>query len=117
MSSNLGLPLLWFIAIVAMIPLALWLLKRSPMGAAMGAGANAPAKVVASLPLGPNQRVLTLEVGQGDERRWLLVGVTPQSINALHTLTPPPAAPAADSAAQPTPFAALMSKFAPPKKD
>lgn len=114
--SGFGLPLLWFIAIVAMIPLALWLLKRSPMGAAMGA-AGAPAKVVASLPLGPNQRVLTLEVGQGVERRWLLVGVTPQSINALHTLTPPPEAAAATGAAQPTPFAALLSKLAPPKKD
>lgn len=114
--SGFGLPLLWFIAIVAMIPLALWLLKRSPMGAAMGA-AGAPAKVVASLPLGPNQRVLTLEVGQGDERRWLLVGVTPQSINALHTLTPPAETPAAEGAAQATPFAALMSKFTAPKQD
>jgi flagellar protein FliO/FliZ len=114
--SGFGLPLLWFVAIVAMIPLALWLLKRSPMGAAMGA-AGAPAKVVASLPLGPNQRVLTLEVGQGEERRWLLVGVTPQSINALHTLTPPVESAAADAAAQATPFAALMSKFTAPKKD
>lgn len=115
--SGFGLPLLWFIAIIAMIPLALWLLKRSPMGAAMGA-AGAPAKVVASLPLGPNQRVLTLEVGQGDERRWLLVGVTPQNITALHTLTPPPAAAASDAPAQATPFAALMSKFSSvPKKD
>ena len=56
--NGFGLPLLWFVAIIAMIPLALWLLKRSPMGGAMGAG-GAAAKVVASLPLGPNHSTFT----------------------------------------------------------
>jgi flagellar protein FliO/FliZ len=78
--------LLWFIAIVAMIPLVLWLLKRTPLAAA--SGAPGVMRTVAALPIGPGQRVVTIEVGQGAERRWLVLGVTPQHIATLHTLAP-----------------------------
>jgi len=77
---------IWFIAIIAMIPLALWLLKRTPMG---GGGANnGPLRSIAALPLSTNQRIVTIEVGQGDARRWLVLGVTAQSITTLHTMEP-----------------------------
>ena len=33
MSASLT-PLLWFAGVIALIPLALWLLRRTPMGAA-----------------------------------------------------------------------------------
>ena len=37
-------------------------------------------KTVAMLPLSTSQRIVTIEVGSGDERRWLVLGVTPNSI-------------------------------------
>ena len=53
--------LLWFAAIVALIPVALWLLKRTPLAAAQtGSGLRS----VASLPISPGQRVMTVEVGR-----------------------------------------------------
>ena len=77
--------LLWFVAIIALIPLALWLLKRTPMG---GAAAHGLMRSVAVLPISPSQRIVTIEVGQGDERRWLVLGVTAHTITTLHTLAP-----------------------------
>jgi flagellar protein FliO/FliZ len=77
--------LVWFIAIIAMIPVALWLLKRTPMG---GAGNKGMLRSVAALPLSSSQRIVTVEVGQGDARRWLVLGVTAQSITTLHTMEP-----------------------------
>ena len=101
--------LLWFIAVLALIPLVLWLFKRSPAGARFGGGAGQGAmRTVASLSLSPNQRVVTVEVGQGDERRWLVLGVTTASINTLHSMAPQGDAPAAAQAAGPA-FAQLLA--------
>jgi len=83
-SSGLN-SLLWFIAIIALIPCVLWLLKRTPMG---GASGNGVMRSVAALPLSPSQRIVTVEVGLGSERRWLVLGVTAQSITTLHTMAP-----------------------------
>ena len=102
-SSSLIGPLAAFLLILALIPAALWLLKRSPLGkfsaggAGAGAGAGGAMRLVAALPLAPNQRIVTVEVGAGDERRWLVLGVTPAGIHTLHTL-PPQAEPASASA-------------------
>jgi flagellar protein FliO/FliZ len=101
--------MLWFIAILAMIPLALWLLKRTPMG---GAGAHGVMRSVAVLPISPSQRIVTVEVGQGAERRWLVLGVTPQQISTLHTMAPQDDALAAPpQAVPPLPFAQLLSRL------
>ena len=78
-------PLLWFGAIVVLIPLALWLLKRTPLGGGAGSG---PMRHVAVLPLSASQRVAIVEVGSGSERRWLVLGVSGQSIHTLHTMVP-----------------------------
>ncbi len=83
--------LLWFVAIIVLIPLALWLLKRTPLG---GASGNVM-RSIAALPLSTSQRILTVEVGHGDQRRWLVLGVTPQSITTLHTMEPPAETPSA----------------------
>ena len=100
-------PLLWFAAIVALIPLALWLLKRTPVGSL---GAQGGLRSVAALALSPNQRIVTIEVGQGDARRWLVLGVTPQNIALLHDMAPlgdaPP--PATGTSA---PFAQLLDRM------
>ena len=82
--------LLWFLAILALIPVALWLLKRTPMGGAAGQGVL---RSVAALPLSTSQRIVTVEVGTGEGRRWLVLGVTQGSIATLHTMEPQSEAP------------------------
>ena len=74
----------WFIAVVALIPLVLWLLKRTPLGGA-GSGAGAP-RTVGVLPLSASQKLVTIEVGQGAERLWLVLGVSAQGVRTLHTM-------------------------------
>src|SRR5215469_14779510 len=95
--------LLWFVAIIVAIPFALWLLKRTPLG---GGGSAGVMKSVAMLPLSTSQRIVTVEVGSGDERRWLVLGVTPSAITTLHTMAPTaPATEAAPGAIAPASFA------------
>jgi flagellar protein FliO/FliZ len=76
------------IGVVALIPLALWLVKRSPLGAAFGGAAQGPMRVVATLALTPAQRLVTVEVGAGDERRWLVLAVGAQGVQTVHTMAP-----------------------------
>lgn len=87
--------LLWFVAILALIPATLWFLKRTPLGGGGGAGVM---KSIASLPLSTSQRIVTIEVGSGDERRWLVLGITPSSITTLHSMAPQAGAPAGAAA-------------------
>ena len=108
MPSSAFSSLLGFLAVVAMIPVALWLLKRTPMGGAGGLGVM---RSVAALPLSSSQRLVAIEVGQGDERRWLVLGVTPQNITVLHNMAPqseaaPPQMPAVHPA-----FAQILSRL------
>ena len=99
----------WFIAIVALIPLVLWLLKRTPLGGG-GSGAGAP-RTVGVLPLSASQKLVTIEVGQGEERLWLVLGVTPQSIRTLHTMTPQTVTPQAKDAGADAPPAATFQQL------
>ena len=109
--------LLWFIAILVMIPLALWLLKRSPAGARFSGTATAGAmRCVALLPLSSTQRLVTVEVGHGEARRWLVLGVTASSITTLHTMDAQDASAAMAAMASPTApvlpgFAQILSKL------
>lgn len=100
--------LLWFVAILAMIPAALWLLKRTPVG---GAGSSALMKNIAVLPLSANQRIVTVEVGAGESRQWLVLGVTPGSITTLHTMAPVEGASVPSAAPAGPAFAGLLAKF------
>ena len=57
------------------------------------------------------QKLVTVEVGQGEDRLWLVLGVSPQGIRTLHTMVPqadatdtPPPPPAAA-------FAQLLSRM------
>ena len=108
-STSLIGPLAAFLLILALIPAALWLLKRSGLGKFSAAGANASMRVVATLGLAPNQRIVTVEVGSGDERRWLVLGVTPAGIQILHTLPPQPEPAAASPGTLPI-FAQLLAR-------
>jgi len=82
--------LLWFFAVIALIPVALWLLKRSPIAGLGGlaAGRGGTPRLVATLPVAPQSRLVTVEVGQGEDRLWLVLGVTAQGIRTLHTMVP-----------------------------
>jgi flagellar protein FliO/FliZ len=98
--------LLWFVAIIAMIPFALRLLKRTPMG---GAGGQGLMRSIAVLPVSPSQKLVTVEVGTGAERRWLVLGITSGSITTLHTMAPQDEA-LASAQAPDTPFAQWLSR-------
>ncbi len=101
-------PLLWLVAVVALIPLLLWLVKRSPMGAQFAAG---PVRTVGSLPLSAAQRLVTVEVGQGEDRLWLVLGVTAGSITTLHTMAPQAPAGASPGATPQATFAQLLHRL------
>ncbi|MET0507212.1 MAG: flagellar biosynthetic protein FliO [Burkholderiaceae bacterium] len=84
MSSSIIQALLAFGAVVAAIPLALALIRRSRN---LGAGRRRIIQLAGGLSLGPRERIAVVEVGG----RWLVVGVTGASINLLATLDEPPA--------------------------
>jgi flagellar protein FliO/FliZ len=65
--------------VIAALVGGLWLLKRvsAPHGAAAGA-----LRVIAGTSVGPRERVVLLEV----EDTWLVVGVAPGQVNALHQM-------------------------------
>ncbi len=103
-STALG-PIAAFALVLLLIPAALWLLKRSrrfPGGLASGwagrAAGDGPVRLVSTLALSPQQQLVTVEVGAGDERCWLVLGVTPAGIQTLHRLPPQPDPPAAEVA-------------------
>ena len=103
--------LLWFAVIVAMIPLALWLLRRTPLGGAAAGAAGL--RSVGMLQIAPGQRIVTVEVGSGEDRRWLVLGVTAQHIATLHTMAPQPdaAAPPAGGPATAPSFAQVLGRL------
>lgn len=108
-ASSLAMSLLWFALIVAAIPALLWLLKRTPL---LGhAGAAQAVRVVSVTPIGTQQRLLTVEVGSGEDRRWLVLGVSPGRIETLHAM-PPQSLPegAGPEMPQAASFAALLQK-------
>jgi flagellar protein FliO/FliZ len=77
--------ILWFVFVLALIPVALWALKRLPI---VKGSPNSPTRVVGVTALSGSQRLLTVEVGQGEDRRWIVLGVTPSSITLLHSMAP-----------------------------
>jgi flagellar protein FliO/FliZ len=97
--------LLWFAAIVVAIPFVLVLLKRTPLGG--GAAAGRGMRLVGALPLAQHQRIVTVEVGEGADRRWLVLGVTAQQISTLHTMAPQ----AEPATALPPPFAQALGRL------
>jgi flagellar protein FliO/FliZ len=109
------MPLLWFAIVVAAIPLALWLLKRTPLGANV-AGGEHPMRIDGTMPISPSQRIVTVEVGNADDRRWLVLGVSPQSIGTLYMMVPQDeaaVAPGGTAATTRPGFARLLDSFAP----
>jgi flagellar protein FliO/FliZ len=94
------LPLvLTLVFVLALIPVAVWMLKR------FGGGHPASAagmRVVAQLPLGQRERLVVVEAGE----RWLILGVTASAISRVGTL-PKGELPPAPTA---TSFASLLTR-------
>jgi flagellar protein FliO/FliZ len=69
------------IVLMAIFGLA-WMMRRVR---GFGRRSSAALDVLAEVPLGPKERAVLIRVG----KTQLLVGVTPQSVNALHVLEEP----------------------------
>ena len=75
-------PIVLLLLVLGLLPLALkWLQKRVSGIHDASVGAN---RIVSAVGVGPQQRVVTVEVGPQGHRTWLTLGVTPQSITCLH---------------------------------
>lgn len=83
MSSPLVQALLAFLLIVIAIPVALVTLRRVRM---FNPASRQVLRITGGISLGPRERIAVVEVGG----RWLVVGVTAQSINLLTTLDAAP---------------------------
>ena len=85
MSQTLAL-LVLFVGALALLP---WLVRRLQQRRLADTGAaGAGVRVLAAVAVGPQQRVLTVEVGPEGARTWIVLGVTAQHISCLHVLQP-----------------------------
>lgn len=76
-----------FVGFIAMLP---WLIKRlQQRHVNAGTAAGAQARVLSAVSVGPQQRVVTVEVGAEHSRTCLVLGVTAQQITCLHVLASP----------------------------
>ncbi|NCN70334.1 MAG: flagellar biosynthetic protein FliO [Rhodoferax sp.] len=85
--SQAWIPILFFVVLLAMVPVGLKWVQRRVAGTSEG-GVSA-SKIVSAIGVGPHQRVVTVEVGPDDARVWLTLGVTAQNITCLHTVAVP----------------------------
>jgi flagellar protein FliO/FliZ len=88
-----------FVLLLAMAPWAVRALKQRAGGLGAVAVAGAAPRVVSALAVGPQQRVVTVEVGPESARTWLVLGVTTQTITNLHSAPAPGFAQAAAAVA------------------
>lgn len=73
-----------FVGAMAALP---WLVRRlQQRHAASGLAAGAASRVISAVAVGPQQRVVTVEVGPEHARAWLVLGVTTQHVSCLHVL-------------------------------
>ena len=82
--QGIGQTLLGMAAVLALILALAWLARRFGV---RGAGRSHLLKVVASTAIGQRERVVVVEVAG----TWVVLGVTPTHVQALHTLPAPPA--------------------------
>lgn len=92
--------ILALVFVIALIPAAVWLIKRLGAG---HAGHRGSLRLVESLALGPRERLVVVD----DGREFILLGVTAQSISRVGTLPRRDAAPLAPQAAG---FAELLRR-------
>ena len=96
-------------AVLALLAAAAWLLKRF---SSFGAGGSGLIRIVGAAAVGQRERVVVVEVGG----IWLLLGVAPGQVRALHTMArnecaTPGAAAAPDAAAAQGGFATRLRRL------
>ena len=109
MTTSSMTPLLAFLAVVALIPAALWLLRRS--GYAGAGGHSGLMRTVSTLALSPSQKVVVVELGQGATARWLVLGVTNENINPITQMDAPAEVPAELRTPQAATVSDLITKW------
>ncbi|MEO7242715.1 MAG: flagellar biosynthetic protein FliO [Variovorax sp.] len=81
-----------FVCLMLLLPFWLRRLQQRRGGALPGNTPGAASRLVSAIAVGPQQRVVTIEVGDAEARTWLVLGVTGQTITCLHTMPSPVAA-------------------------
>ena len=77
---------LWLVALVALLCTLPWVVKWLQRRTGLGPKrAGDGVQLVSALALGPQQRVMTVEVGPADARVQLVLGVTAQHITCLYS--------------------------------
>jgi flagellar protein FliO/FliZ len=72
-----------FVVVRSMVPLAIkWAQRR--VGGGLPANVSG-SRLVSVVAVGPQQKVVTVEVGPDNARTWLVLGVTAQNITCLHS--------------------------------
>jgi flagellar protein FliO/FliZ len=83
MSQTLSLILVFLLVLIA-LPFGIrWIQRRGLVGVG---GVGVASRVISAIAVGPQQRVVTVEVGPVGNKTWLVLGVTPQAITPLHTV-------------------------------
>lgn len=73
------------IVLLAMLPAAIkWVQART---GARPSGQQMATRLVSAVAIGPQQRVVTVEVGLPGAKTVLVLGVTQQSVSCLHSIT------------------------------
>lgn len=72
-----------FVGAMAMLP---WLLRRVQRRQGALGGGNSVSRVLSQVAVGPQQRVVTVEVHADGQRAVLVLGVTAQQIHCLHVM-------------------------------
>ena len=103
------MPLLAFLFVIAMIPVALWMMKRAGIGGAAPAGSVL--RHVSQLSLGTSQRVTVVEIAVGAERHWLVLGVTGERVTQLATYPAPDNLPEASAPAHAAAVNQLIARW------
>ena len=70
------------ILLIIIILLCAWLIKKINSLQ----NKNTPMHIVGSIPIGSKERIIIVEI----QDKWLILGITPQSINMLHELPATP---------------------------
>lgn len=71
-----------FVFLIALVPLGLKWMQQRVAGVS---GVTTALRIVSAIAVGPQQRVVTIEVGPEGQRTWLTLGVTSQTITCLHS--------------------------------
>ena len=100
-----------FVGAMACLP---WLVKRLQQRHGVGAAvAGTGSRVLSTVAVGPQQRVVTVEVGPAHARTWLVLGVTAQQVTCLHVLASSSQGPGGAQATDAPSFAREIAEAAP----